>query len=121
VPAAEEVYNVAELKIKDGDYVSDGVGGAVHVKGRDALLQRVLFKLTARRGGFPFLENLGSTLHALGNVPVSQRQSAAATAVVQALADEEDLQVEQVELDGDRLTVRLKNKGEELDVQLTVR
>lgn len=112
---------MAELKIKDGDYVFDGVGGAVQVKGRDALLQRVLFKLTARRGGFPFLENLGSTLYALGSVPASQRQSAAATAVVQALADEENLQVEQVELDGDRLTVRLKNEGEELDVQLTVR
>lgn len=112
---------MAELKIKDGDYVFDGVGGAVQVKGQDALLQRVLFKLTARRGGFPFLENLGSTLYALGSVPASQRQSAAAAAVVQALADEENLQVEQVELDGDRLTVRLKNEGEELDVQLTVR
>lgn len=111
---------MAELKIRDGDYVFDGVGGAVRVKGRDALLQRVLFKLTARRNGFLFLENLGSTLYALGGTAASQRQCAAEAAVVQALADEENLQVEQVELDGDQLTVQLNYGGEKLDLQLTV-
>ena len=45
---------MTELKIRGGDYVADGVGGTVRVKGRDALLQRVLFRLTARRGGFRF-------------------------------------------------------------------
>ena len=111
---------MAELKIRDGDYVPDGVGGAVRVKGRDALVQRVLFKLTARRGGFLFLENLGSTLYALGGVAASQRQGAAKAAVVQALAAEENLQVEQVELNGDQLTVQLNYEGEELNLQLTV-
>lgn len=112
---------MAELKIRDGDYVSDGVGGMVRVKGRDALLQRALFKLTARRGGFPFLENLGSALYALGGETASRRQSAAEAAVAQALAEEKNLRVERVELDGDRLTVRLDYGGEELDLQLTVR
>lgn len=112
---------MAELKIRDGDYVFDGVGGTIRVKGRDALLQRVLFKLTARRNGFPFLEDLGSTLYALGGAAASQRQSAAEAAVAQALADEENLQVEQVELDGDQLTVRLDCGGDKLDLQLTVR
>lgn len=112
---------MAELKIRDGDYVFDGVGGAVRVKGRDALLQRVLFKLTARRNGFPFLEDLGSKLYALGGAAASQRQSGAEAAVAQALADEENLQVEQVELNGDQLTVRLDYGGEKLDLQLTVR
>jgi hypothetical protein len=111
---------VAELKIRNGDYVFDGVGGAVRVKGRDALLQRVLFKLTARRSGFLFLEDMGSTLYTLGTITASQRQSAAEAAVAQALADEENLQVEQVKLDGDQLTVRLSYGGEELDLQLTV-
>ncbi|BAK99095.1 hypothetical protein OBV_18970 [Oscillibacter valericigenes Sjm18-20] len=111
---------MAELKIRDGDYVFDGVGGAVRVKGRDALLQRVLFKLTARRNGFLFLDNLGSTLHTLAGITASQRQSAAEAAVAQALADEENLQVEQVELDGDQLTVQLNYGGEKLDLQLTV-
>lgn len=111
---------MAELKIRDGDYVPDGVGGAVRVKGRDALLQRVLFKLTARRSGFLFLENLGSTLYTLGGTAASQRQGAAEATVVQALADEENLKVEQVELSGDQLTVQLNYGGEELNLQLKV-
>ncbi|MET0016448.1 hypothetical protein [Oscillibacter sp.] len=111
---------MAELKIRDGDYVSDGVGGAVRVKGRDELLQRVLFKLTARRSGFLFLESMGSTLYALGGAAASQRQGAAKAAVVQALAAEKNLQVEQVELNGDQLTVQLNYEGEELNLQLTV-
>lgn len=111
---------MAELKIRDGDYVFDGVGGMVRVKGRDALLQRVLFKLTGKRNGFLFLKDLGSTLYALGGAAASQRQSEAKAAVVQALADEENLQVAQVELNGDQLTVQLNYGGEELDLQLTV-
>ena len=38
---------MAELKIKDGDYQRRG-GGLAAVDGAEALLQRVLFRLTAR-------------------------------------------------------------------------
>ena len=38
-----------------------------------------------------------------------------------ALADEEDLELERVELDGERLTVRLRYQGEPLELKLTVR
>ena len=107
---------MTELKIRDGDYVFNSAGTVRRVKGREALLQRVLFKLTARRGAFPFLEELGSTLYRLGSLPPSQRQGAAQTAAAQALADEEDL-----ELDGERLTVRLRYQGEPLELKLTVR
>lgn len=41
-----------ELKIKDRDYVADGAGGLVRVSGWDELLERVLFKLSVRRGSF---------------------------------------------------------------------
>ena len=51
-----------ELQLKHGDYVSDGAGGVRRVAGNEALLQRVLFRLTARRGTFPFWETLGSQL-----------------------------------------------------------
>ncbi|WP_293007541.1 MULTISPECIES: hypothetical protein [unclassified Oscillibacter] len=112
---------MTELKINGGDYVADGVGGTVRVKGRDALLQRVLFRLTARRGRFPFLEDLGSTLYALGGEAPSHRQSAAEAAVAQALAEEKNLRVEQVGLEGEHLTVRINYEGEELNLQLTVR
>ena len=51
-----------ELELRNGDYVSDGAGGLRRLEGDQALLQRVLFRLTARRGQFPFLEELGSRL-----------------------------------------------------------
>ena len=58
-----------ELELRNGDYAADGVGGLRRVRGREALLQRVLFRLTARRGAFPFWETLGSRLWALGTLP----------------------------------------------------
>ena len=36
-----------EIKIQNGDYVPDGLGGVVRCQGTDALLERVLFRLTA--------------------------------------------------------------------------
>ena len=54
-----------ELKIKDRDYVADGMGGLVRVSGWDELLERVLFKLSVRRGSFSLLPELGSKLHLL--------------------------------------------------------
>ena len=55
-----------EWKLKDGDFVPDGTGDFCRLEGSEAVLQRVLFKLTARRGSFPFLPELGSQLHRLG-------------------------------------------------------
>ena len=52
-----------ELKLINGDYVPDGMGGVVRCAGADALLERVLFRLTARRGQFPLLPDLGSRLY----------------------------------------------------------
>lgn len=63
-----------ELILRNGDYVPDGVGGLRRAAGQEALLQRVLFRLTARRGAFPFWEDLGSRLWQLGRLP---RQPAA--------------------------------------------
>lgn len=111
---------MTELKLRDGDYVFNSAGLAERVKGKDALLQRVLFRLTARRGGFPFLEELGSTLYRLGGLPPSQRRGAALAAAAEALADEEGLTVEQAELDGERLTVRMRWQGETLEAEMTI-
>lgn len=77
-----------ELKLQNGDYVPDGVGGLLRVEGREALLQRAMFKLTARRGAFPFLPELGSRLWQLGKVPPAQRQAAAAQYAAEALEGE---------------------------------
>jgi len=115
-----------ELKLKNGDYVPDGVGGLRRVSGQEELLQRVLFKLTARRGKFPFQENLGSRLWQLGRVSVSQRQSAATQYVAEALADEKTLSVESVELSPEvngisTLHVELNHEGEAAAITLDIR
>lgn len=57
-----------ELKIRNGDYVALENGGMEMVEGSAELIQRVLYRLTARREGFPFIPTLGSTLHQLGRV-----------------------------------------------------
>ena len=109
-----------ELTIRNGDYVSDGAAGLCRVQGREALLQRVLFRLCAKRGTFPFLETLGSRLWQLGQLPAFARQSAAKQYVTEALAEERGLSVEDVILTqtGEHgvLTVELSYEGERLSV-----
>ncbi len=112
-----------ELELRNGDYIADGVGGLRRVGGREALLQRVLFRLTARRGAFPFRETLGSRLWQLGRVPAPERRAAARQYVAEALA-EEPVTVEDVALEqGDgtaAVTVRLRYEGEALPVTVEV-
>ena len=76
------------LCLKNGDYVPDHHGGLRRAEGQEALLERVLFRLAARRGTFPFLPALGSRLWKLGQVPGAERQSAAEQYVVEALEEE---------------------------------
>nr|WP_326186459.1 hypothetical protein [uncultured Oscillibacter sp.] len=113
------------LELRNGDYVPNGVGGLRRVGGREALLQRVLFRLTARRGTFPFWEDLGSRLWQLGQVPPAGRQAAAKQYVTEALADERGVTVENVELAPDAegaaaLTAELRYGGETLSVALDI-
>ena len=115
---------MTELELRDGDYVADGAGGLRQVTGDAALLQRVLFRLTARRGTFPFWERLGSRLWQLGQVSPAGRQAAARQYVAEALA-EEPVQVEAVTLeerDGRGfLTVELLAEGRTLSAAVEVR
>ena len=112
------------LVIRNGDYVSDGAGGLRRAEGREALLERVLFRLTARRGQFPFLEDLGSRLWRLGRVSTAGRQAAAEQYVAEALAAETGLTVETVTLTQENgkasLTAALTYQGEALSVTLEV-
>lgn len=113
-----------ELKIQNGDYVPDGLGGVVRLSGAEALLERVLFRLTARRGGFPPLPELGSRLYLLGREPAARRLSAARQYVAEALS-EEDVAVTDVSLtpkDGGRmdLTAFLAYEGGDLSVTLDI-
>ena len=108
-----------------GTGVGGGVGGLRRVGGREALLQRVLFRLTARRGSFPFREDLGSRLWELGRVSAPERRSAARQYVTEAL-EAEPVSVEDVDLEQGRdgtaaVTVYLRYEGEDLPVTVEVR
>lgn len=113
-----------ELELKNGDYIADGVGGLRRIGGREALLQRVFFRLTARRGSFPFWETLGSRLWELGRVPAPKRPAAARQYVTEALAEEpvtvEDVTVEQSRGETALVTARLRYQGEALPVTVEV-
>lgn len=114
-----------ELVLRNGDYVSDGAAGLCYVQGREALLQRVLFRLSAKRGTFPFWETLGSRLWQLGQIPTSARQAAAKQYVAEALAEERGLSVEDVFLtqngESAALTAELSYEGERLSVTMELR
>ena len=89
-----------ELKIRDRDYVADGAGGQREGErgGWDELLERVLFKLSVRRGSFALAPELGSKLHLLWREKGESRATAAKQYVAEALADEEGLSVTGMEL-----------------------
>ena len=114
-----------ELKIRNGDYVADGSGGMEHVSGSAELIQRVLYKFTAQREGFPFLPELGSTLYRLGITSRKQRDSAAEQAVREALLEETELEVTSVTLTDTNeglytLQMYLTWQKQNLEVALTI-
>lgn len=116
---------MGELFLRDGDYVPDGKGGFSTVSGGEELLQRVLLRLLARRGGSPFLPDFGSRLYLLSRAKPGERSALAKQYVTEALADEADLVITDVTLaegeDGNgTLTVTLNWQGEELALTVEV-
>ena len=106
-----------------GDDVPDGAGGFETLDRAQALLARVLFRLTARRGQFPFLPEMGSRLYLLGRERPSAREALALQYVTEALAQEADLAVLGTELQEDGtgaavLTANLEWRGTPLAVQV---
>lgn len=107
------------LILRNGDYVPDGQGGFQKAEGAGELLERILWKLSVRRGSFPLLPQLGSRLHLLGRSRPGEREALAQQYVREALADEEAA-VRKVTLSpaGERvlLTLELEWQGEPLTV-----
>lgn len=114
---------MTELQMINGDFVPDGTGDFCRLEGSQALIQRILFKLTARRGALPFLPRLGSCLHTLAKEKKSARQTLCAQYVRQALEDE-DVTVtgvtysEQGDLAQVRVNVEWQGEPLEVSVQL---
>ena len=109
-----------ELMLRGGDYVPDGKGGFRRAEGSDDLLQRVLWKLTVRRGSFPLLPDLGSRLYLLGREKPGNRENLAKKYAAEALAGEE-LEIQDVTLTGDTLRLDLLWKGESLSAEVELR
>ncbi len=108
-----------ELKLIDGDYRISAFGGVETVSGVDELCQRIVMKLSAKRGGFFPFPDFGSRLHTLGaTVKGSERESAARLFVAEALASEAEISVEDITItDAEQggvhmnLTLKLKNSS----------
>lgn len=101
-----------ERKLVNGDYVPDGKGGLTVLTGAEEVLQRALFRLTARRGALPFLPELGSRLYQLRRAKPVQWDSMARQYVAEALAGERELAVTEVAVRqaGERLWVQVRLK-----------
>ncbi|MDR3208200.1 MAG: hypothetical protein LBT60_07740 [Oscillospiraceae bacterium] len=87
-----------EFALKNGDYRPDGLGSFETVTGPEALLQRALLRLAARRGCLPWLPELGSRLHTLSAVRPAEREGAALAYAAEALAPEPEVRVDGVSL-----------------------
>ena len=116
---------MSQLQLCGGDYIPDGKGSFCRVTAGEELLQRVLLRLTARRGGCPFLPTFGSRLYLLCRAKPNERAALAGAYVKEALADEPEIELTDVMLDekengrGD-LTVSLVWHGENLKLTMEV-
>ena len=80
-----------EMKLKYGDYVPDGSGGFETCTGFEEKLERVLYKLMSRRGGFAPMPELGSDLYKLLGEKRENRSAAARKYILEALESESEL------------------------------
>lgn len=113
---------MAVSKLRNGDYCPDGAGGFLRAVGEEEVLERVMFKLTARRGKFPLMPELGSRIYQLLRQKPGARASVGASYAAEALADEPELTVtgadwnEEIHL----LTVYLTWRGTRFQAEVEV-
>ena len=107
------------LLLKNRDYAVSG-GAVAVVTGGEALLNEALFRLTVRRGSFPFLPGLGSRMYLLRREKPSAWTDLAVQYAAEALDEMTGLTVTgaKVTRQGDALwaEIFLEWKGESLTV-----
>lgn len=113
------------LLLENGDYVLQADGRLRELRGNEQLLQRVLIKLTARRGMFPLMPELGSRLWQLCRRTPGSREALAKQYVLEALSDEPGLTVTDVRCSlragsSMDITVLLKAGGSDLSLTVSV-
>jgi len=108
------------MELKNGDYCPDGQGAFRRLSGGEAVLQRVLFRLTTRRGGYCLRPDMGSRLYLLPRAKSKDKGELAKSFVEEALAKEENLTLEAVDWQesDSSLTVSLLWQGEPLRLSL---
>lgn len=74
------------LILRERDYVPDGAGGFQRASGTEQILEEAMFLLTARRGGFSELPEVGSRLYLLHREKPSARETMARAYAQEALA-----------------------------------
>lgn len=111
------------IPMEQKDYGTDG-GSVASVRGGNALLSDVLFRLSARRGGFALMPEFGSRMHLLRREKPSVRSALALQYAAEALEELSELAVTgaHVTEEGERLRVRveLSWQGEPLAVEWEV-
>ena len=48
-----------DIKIENGDMVLDRTGTAVYISGKEELIQRAMFCITSKKGGFVYNKDMG--------------------------------------------------------------
>lgn len=106
------------------DYVADGTGSVTPVSGGNAVLSDILFRLSARRGGFVLMPEFGSRMYLLRSEKPSAWAVLAQQYAAEALADMDDVTVTNatVTAAGEQLKVNVELvwQGETLAAELEV-
>ena len=84
-----------DTALKDGDFYLGTTGKPIAISGIKELLQRVLIRLTVRKGSFIYNKNLGSNLYTLKNTNKDIKNQAIIM-VKEALADMKEIEVDDI-------------------------
>ena len=87
-----------EMRLLNGDYVPDDMQGFETVSGYEEKLERMLYKLSCRKGGFAPFPKLGSELYKLLREKKENYTVQARKYILEALEDEGGIDLTSVEV-----------------------
>lgn len=110
------------LKLREGDYVPDGAGGFQKASGTEDILEQAMFQLTARRGAFSLMPEVGSRLYTLYREKPSVRKTLAIRYAGEALEPLGVTVKDAVVTEEDPMLVELElsYEGNEMDLEVAV-